>query len=140
MALPGNISHVWVRGRFITHTGAGVTPNRRILNAGGDLWCFGLKIEKYGTIIKTTSGGRTELEGGFNLPTGGDWSQQPAYECIDAQHSLSFTGGAFQQYHAFFDPQVRETKAGVTHDLTHAATQKRDTFSDVVPLHVGRLT
>lgn len=128
-------TRVWCRGHNME-----LTPNRRILNQGGDLWVFGLKIEKYGTIIKTTNGGRTELEGGFNLPTGGDWSQQPAFECIDSQHSLSFTGLAFQQYHAFFDPQVRETKAGVTHDLAHSATAKRaNGWTDVVPLHVGRL-
>jgi len=128
-------TRVWARGHNME-----LTPNRRITNQGGDLWAFGLKIEKYGTIVKTTSGGRTEVEGGFNLPTFGDWTQQPAFECIDSQHSLSFTGLAFQQYHAFFDPQVRETKAGVTHDLTHASTQKRvNGWTDVVPLHVGRL-
>lgn len=128
-------TRVWARGHNME-----IVPTRRITNNGGDLWCFGLKIEKFGTIIKTTNGGRTEVEGGFNLPINPDFTQQPAFECVDASHSLSFTGFAFQQYHAFYGVQVRETKNGVTHDLLHSDTVKRiNTWSDVVPLHVGRL-
>lgn len=128
-------TRVWARGHNME-----LPATRRIANNGGDLWLFGLKIEKFGTIVKTTAGGRTELEGGYNLPVNPDWSQEPAFECIDASHSLSFSGFAFQQYHAAYAVQVRETKAGVTHDLTHSSTTKRvNGFSDVVPLHIGRL-
>lgn len=128
-------TRVWARGHNMESP-----PSTRIQNQGGDLWMFGLKIEKFGTIVKTTSGGRTEIEGGFNLPTSPDYSLEPAFECIDASHSLSFTGYAFQQYKAAYTVQVRETKNGVTHDLLHSDTAKRSNgFSDTVPLHVGRL-
>jgi hypothetical protein len=134
-------------GRCLHVAGKNVCPNmeqpagRRITNNGGDFWCFGLKIEQFGTIVKTMNGGRTEVEGGFNLPINPDLTQQPAFECIDASHSLSFTGFAFQQYHAWYNTQIRETKEGVTLNLNHADTEKRvNRWSDVVPLHVGRLT
>lgn len=128
-------TRVWCRGHNME-----LPAGRRIVNNGGDLWFLGLKIEKYGTIVKTINGGRTEVEGGYNLPVNPDWSQEPGYECIDAQHSLSFTGFTFQTYHATFAVQVRETKNGVTHDLLHTDTLKRyNGLSDVVPLHIGRL-
>lgn len=128
-------TRVWGRGLNCENP-----VDRRITNDGGDLWVFGLKTEQYGTNIKTTNGGRTELEGGYMLPTHPDWSKEPAFECVDAQHSLSFTGFAYQQYHAFYGTQVRETKAGVTRNLLHTDTVKRvNGWSDVVPLHIGRL-
>lgn len=37
----------------------------KITNEGGILWILGLKTEKYGTAIKTLSGGFTEVLGGF---------------------------------------------------------------------------
>lgn len=126
---------VWARGHDVESV-----PDRKIQNNGGDLWAFGLKTERYGTIVRTTNGGRTEVEGGFHLPINPDWSQDPQYECIDSQHSLSYASYVFQQYHASYGVQIRETKNGVTHDLLHSATAKRvNAYSDVVPLHIGRL-
>jgi hypothetical protein len=66
------------------------TPTGNV-NAGGSLWVLGLKTERPLTAITTTSGGRTELQGGVIYPAGATGPiPNPAFRAVDAQHVLTF--------------------------------------------------
>jgi len=89
-----------------------------IANEGGDLWILGLKTEEAGaTVIKTTSGGRTELLGGLNyLSRKPIRPRQPMFVVEDA--SASFTIGCLSLVRGRgFDIVLRETRGGATRDL-----------------------
>ena len=96
----------------------GVVPNREyVINAGGSFWCLGMKTESFATHIITTSGGKSELIGGFfrdhDVPTG---DNQPFFRTTDSQLTATYLeydwgGGHDRGLHAV------ETRAGVTHEL-----------------------
>jgi hypothetical protein len=54
---------LWARQLNIENEGIHLT------NQGSDLWILGYKTERGGTLIRTSSGGRTEVLGGFSYTT-----------------------------------------------------------------------
>jgi hypothetical protein len=66
-------TRVWARGHNMENV-----QGQRITNDGGQLWFLGLKVERYGTIVKTYNGGKTEVIGGFNIPTTVNYQGEPA--------------------------------------------------------------
>jgi len=57
-------------------------------NAGGKLWILGLKTEKTGTLIETTAGGITEVNGVFLYSNSGWTAGEPAFSVADATLNL----------------------------------------------------
>lgn len=57
-------------------------------NAGGKLWILGLKTEKTGTLIETTAGGITEVNGVFLYSNSGWTAGEPAFTVADATLNL----------------------------------------------------
>lgn len=100
----------------------------KIVNDGGDLWIFGLKTERPGTVIKTMNGGQSEVLGGYIFSTG-DEKIDPAFVSIDSSLSLAgvvernFNGNRFQTW-------VSESRDGSTRTL---GTDERNR----TPLYVG---
>ncbi len=100
-----------------------------IKNNGADLWILGIKTEGWGTVIETTSGGKTEVLGGLLYPAWGqNASAPPAFIIDNASASLSFAHSGDATYNTY----VRETQGGQTHDLLRSQTMGRN-----VPLFVS---
>jgi hypothetical protein len=57
-------------------------------NTGGKLWILGLKTEKTGTLIETTAGGITEVNGVFIYSNSGWKAGEPAFSVADATLNL----------------------------------------------------
>ncbi|MEQ1838874.1 MAG: glycosyl hydrolase family 28-related protein [Verrucomicrobiales bacterium] len=57
-------------------------------NAGGKLWILGLKTEKTGTLVETTAGGITEINGVFLYSNSGWTSGEPAFLVEDSTLNL----------------------------------------------------
>ncbi len=57
-------------------------------NAGGKLWILGLKTEKAGTLVETTDGGITEINGVFLSSNNGWKAGEPAFLVEDATLNL----------------------------------------------------
>lgn len=57
-------------------------------NAGGKLWILGLKSEKTGTLVETTNGGFTEINGVFLYSNSGWKAGEPAFLVEDATLNL----------------------------------------------------
>ena len=57
-------------------------------NAGGKLWILGMKAEKTGTIIETTGGGITEVNGAFVFSNAGWNANEPAFLIEDSTVNL----------------------------------------------------
>ncbi len=57
-------------------------------NAGGNLWILGLKTEKTGTLVETTAGGITEINGVFLYSNTGWKSGEPAFLVEDSTLNL----------------------------------------------------
>lgn len=57
-------------------------------NAGGKLWILGFKTEKTGTLIETTAGGVTEVNGLFLYSNSGWKAGEPAFSVADATLNL----------------------------------------------------
>jgi hypothetical protein len=58
-----NDQQVWARQLNVENEGS------HILNRKSDLWILGYKTERGGTLLHTTSGGRSEILGGFSYTT-----------------------------------------------------------------------
>ncbi len=106
-ALPASINgqKVWARQWNIEYEGP------KIMNDGGTLWLFGFKTERPGTLITTSSGGRTELLGSLAVSNGA-FKSSPMFVIRDASVSLVAGEVAFQGNP--YNVVVRETRAGVT--------------------------
>lgn len=103
----------------------------KITNAGGQLWVLGLKTERPGTVINTTSGGQTELLGGLIYPAQAVPSSATGFQSTDAQVSymyseLSYCTGCG------YAVQVQETRSGATKKLSTPASS-----SFRLPLFIG---
>ena len=57
-------------------------------NAGGKLWILGMKTEKTGTLIETTGGGITEVNGAFVYSNAGWKANEPAFLIEDSTVNL----------------------------------------------------
>jgi hypothetical protein len=85
-------------------------------NAGGKLWILGLKTEKTGTLIETTSGGITEVNGVFLYSNSGWKAGEPAFLVEDARLELyGVNERNFNQQPVSL--WVRERQGGETREL-----------------------
>ena len=87
-----------------------------------DLWILSVKTETGGaTMVKTVAGGRTEIIGGQNYSS---WTplpvKQPMFIVEDAALSASIFQLSFNPKNGY-DVAVRETRGGVTRELSNAA-------------------
>ena len=97
----------WCRQLNTEHTGT------MLLNNGANLWVFGMKTEKIGTIIHTKNGGRTEALGIFIYSNQG-WDETiPAFLTEDA--SVFLAGINERNYNRRpVSFRMRETQAGIS--------------------------
>jgi hypothetical protein len=99
---------VWARQLNAENKGTHVS------NRGGQLWVLGYKTERGGTLIETTDGGKTQLEGGFSYTTEAG-KLAPMFVCQDAAMTASFAEVCFNNDP--FTHIVRETRRGETREL-----------------------
>ncbi|WP_221271782.1 glycoside hydrolase family 55 protein [Tunturibacter empetritectus] len=89
----------------------------KISNLGASLWIFGLKTEAAGTVINTTSGGKTELLGSLIYPSTSVPTSQAAFISTDAQVSYMYKESVYCSG-CGYAIQVQETRSGVTKSIT----------------------
>lgn len=88
----------------------------KLLNNGGNWWILGLKTEGKGTVLKTTSGGKTELLGNLVYPVHEFKTQeakQAAFINRDSSHSLIYSISSASNQR-MYPIQVREIHQGQT--------------------------
>lgn len=90
-----------------------------VTNDGGTLWILGLKTEKDQTVVRTINGGKTEILGALVYKQRGGPGLGPIFEVVDAD--LSVAGLKELNYNGEpYDVKVRESRGGVTRELTLA--------------------
>ncbi|PSN16430.1 endopolygalacturonase [filamentous cyanobacterium CCT1] len=126
--------NVWARQFNVENQGT------HIINNGGNLWIFGLKTERGGTLIDTRDGGKTELLGGLaytttSAPNG--MQDNPMF--INHESSISITLGevSFLDDDLEYTTYVRETRDGVTRYLSGDSLTYYVGGGKHVPLYVG---
>ncbi len=109
-----------------------------IVNDGGDLWIFGIKVEGYGTVVETKNGGRTEVLGGLLYHSWGPKANRgaPAFSSVDSDLSVSYATTVFTEDRRT-DLQVRAQR-GDRVDEVRAQGLPGRTMGLVVPLAVER--
>ena len=96
-----------------------------VLNKGGRLWVLGYKTERGGTLIETTDGGRTQVDGGFSYTTEAG-ALAPMFVVRDASLVASFTEICYSG-----DPfrvLLEETRMGRTLSLPRTDPRWRGRF------------
>lgn len=130
--LGGKGQKAWIR-QLSNEPRDGVT---HFENKGATVWILGHKTEMPGTLIETTEGGETEVNGAFAYIVGGDNSGYPMY--INHNSSMSVTlGTAF--YTDKYDPYniiVEEIQNSVMKELEAADLPDRAGFK-MTSLYVG---
>jgi hypothetical protein len=137
-----------------TFFGRRLNPENRggqIRNDGGDLWILGFKTEQYDSDFKiaphvhTRNGGSTEILGGFihamHSGNGGIDSDAPPVFLIENARA-SFTAIENASNDQSYPITVRETRGGVTRDLTFLqsplnGSNASHNLSFKLPLYVG---
>jgi polygalacturonase len=128
-----NGQNVWARQFNVENQGT------HIINNGGNLWIFGLKTERGGTLIDTRAGGKTELLGGLaytTTPTIDGTQNDPMFVSDESSISVNiaevnFGGGPnYTNY-------VRETRNGVTRNLLPESLPNYIGGGKQIPLYVG---
>ncbi|MEO1067954.1 MAG: glycosyl hydrolase family 28-related protein [Cyanobacteria bacterium J06638_6] len=127
-----NGQNVWARQLNVEN------PGTKILNDGGHLWILGLKTERGGTIIDTQNGGMTELLGGLaytTTPAPDGTQNYPLFINNESFVSLSF---AEINYGApGYTTYIRETRDGITRDISGSALPDYWGMGKNIPLYVG---
>ncbi|HIK15140.1 MAG TPA: glycoside hydrolase family 55 protein [Leptolyngbyaceae cyanobacterium M33_DOE_097] len=129
-----NKQNVWARQFNVENQGT------HIINNGGNLWIFGLKTERGGTLIDTRGGGKTELLGGLaytttSAPNG--TQNNPMF--INNESSISITLGevSFLDDDLEYTTYVRETRGGITRNLSAGSLTYYVGGGKHIPLYVG---
>jgi hypothetical protein len=131
-----NKQNIWARQLNVENQGT------HIINNGGNLWIFGLKTERGGTLIDTRAGGKTELLGGFaytttTAPNG--QQNDPMFINNESSISISMAEIQFEDDEDFqYTTYVRETRNGVTRNLTRNGVPNYISGKQI-PLYVGYL-
>ena len=108
----------------------------KIVNNGGKLWLLGLKIEKVGTAVMTTDGGKTEVLGGLLYPVQLVPAEQPAF--VNDRSSLSVSiAESCHRINYNYKVIVKETRDRMTKMLLNSAVPERMSCSFTLPLYVG---
>lgn len=130
-----NKQNIWARQFNVENKGTHITNN------GGNLWILGLKTERGGTLINTKAGGKTEVIGGFAYTTTAapDGSQNdPMFINNESSISISMAEinyGRKPNYTTY----VRETRNGVTRNLSGESLPNYRGTGKHIPLYVGYL-
>jgi hypothetical protein len=127
-----NRQNIWARQFNVENLGTHITNN------GGKLWILGLKTERGGTLIDTKGGGKTELLGGLAYTTtaGPDGTQNyPMF--INNGSSISITLGEVNHGNPNYKTYFRETRGGVTRNLTDSSLPTYVGSGKQIPLYVG---
>ncbi|WP_019502689.1 PA14 domain-containing protein [Pseudanabaena sp. PCC 6802] len=127
-----NGQNVWARQFNVENSGTHITNN------GGNLWILGLKTERGGTLIDTRGGGKTELLGGLAYTTtpGPDGTQNsPMF--INNESSVSFSLAEVNYGAPNYTTYIRETRGGVTRDLSGSSLPNYWGSGKDIPLYVG---
>ncbi len=93
------------------------TEGTHITNDGGSVRIVGLKTERGGTLVHTSSGGRTEILGGLCYTTTAG-KLAPMFTAVDSEMTLSIGERCYSG-----DPYrtiIRETRKGVTREMAHS--------------------
>lgn len=109
------------------------TEGTHVVNDGGRLWVLGYKTERGGTLLETTSGGRTEVLGCFAYCTTGA-SKDPMFVVRDSAFSATMGEAHFG---GRFDVLVRETRGAETKELTRKEAKSRYGIGALLPLYVA---
>jgi len=122
-----NQQNVWARQFNVENQGT------HVINNGGNLWIFGFKTERGGTLIDTRSGGKTELLGGLAYTTTNapDGTQNDPMFISNALGEVNYGGGSV--YTTYF----REIRDGVTRDLPASSLTNYIGSGKHIPLYVG---
>ncbi|NEO98886.1 MAG: hypothetical protein F6K58_09450 [Symploca sp. SIO2E9] len=107
---------------------------RKVTNKGGNLWILGIKTEKKGTVIETTSGGRTELLGTLIYPFqkfNEEDKKEAAFINNESNQSLIYSVSAYGA-NRNYRIQVKEIRNGETKLFF-----TKDMPSRAMPLFVG---
>ncbi|NMF60549.1 endopolygalacturonase [Pseudanabaena yagii GIHE-NHR1] len=125
--------NIWARQFNVENAGTHITNN------GGNLWIFGLKTERGGTLIDTKNTGRTELLGGLAYTTtpAPDGTQiYPMF--INNESSISITLGEINYGNGFnYTTYVREIKGRITRNLLDRSLPNYSGSGKHIPLYVG---
>lgn len=122
--------HVWARQ--LNPEGDGT----KISNNGGTLWVLGLKTELPSTVLRTSSGGSSELLGGLVYPVDRVPAGTPAFVTVDSSVSLIYAVSAYNSA-SQYTTQVEETRGDVTRTLDADALPRRGAAGSLTPLYVG---
>lgn len=128
-----NKQNIWARQFNVEVQGTHITNN------GGNLWILGLKTERGGTLIHTKAGGKTEVLGGFaytttTAPNG--TQNDPMF--INDESSISISMGEINYGGApNYKTYVRETRNGVTRNLSQSSVPSFVGSGRQIPLYVG---
>lgn len=124
--------NIWARQFNVENAGTHIT------NDGGNLWIFGLKTERGGTIIDTKNNGKTELLGGLaytTTPAPDGTQNYPMFINHEASVSVSF---AEINYGApGYTTYIRETRDGITRHLPANTLQAYRGGGKTIPLYSG---
>ena len=108
-----------------------------VLNQGARLWVMGLKTEHANVVIKTTSGGKTEVYGGLLYPVTRA-PDAPAFINDQAHVSLSYAVTSYRP-DGNYQIHVQEVKGETTRFLERDDVETRSVnYGSLVPLYVGR--
>lgn len=127
-----NGQNVWARQFNVENTGT------HIVNNGGNLWILGLKTERGGTLIDTRGGGKTEVLGGLAYTTtaGSDGTQNsPMF--INNESSVSISLAEVNYGAPNYSTYIRETKGGITDNLSGNSLPNYWGSGKDIPLYVG---
>jgi len=127
-----NGQNVWARQFNVENTGT------HIANNGGNLWIFGLKTERGGTLIDTRNGGRTEVLGGLAYTTTGSLNgtqNDPMF--INNESSVSVSLAEVNYGAPTYTTYIREIRQGVTHNLLGSHLPNYWGMGKNIPLYVG---
>lgn len=109
------------------------TKGTHVTNDGGRLWVLGYKTERDGTLLETTSGGKTEVLGCFAYCTTGA-SKDPMFVVKDSAFSVTMGEAHFG---GRFDVLVRETRGAETKELNRKDAKSRYGIGALLPLYVA---
>jgi Pectate lyase superfamily protein len=106
----------------------------KVSNTGGQLWVLGLKTERAGTLVNTTSG-LTEVLGGLCYTTSS--STEPMFKVTDGSLSASIAEVAYGILP--YQTLASETRSGVTRQLLRGQAPLRFAFmgGSALPLFVA---
>ena len=90
-----------------------------IHNQGGNVWIFGVKTERKGTVVRSTAGAQTEVLGNLLYPLRSlENTTTPAFIVENSRASFIYSKSHYSPPETDIGIHVRETRNGITRDLS----------------------